>query len=265
MEKREILQKAHDFGFEIVPHRPEKITYELNLDAMLSDDNLDIEDSSNWDWIKSQATSTPTQFDITGKVEGKYFVEGDLTKKPFLTLLHKLVAKESAFRGYKNFNWDFVKKLKLPDVKGEEVLLVNIKSFMKDIEKAIKTDNYDDFTYIWGYDVAVKEAYSAIKDSWPTVIKYGLIVISEGMDAECYLHPLDKYSLECLKGLTWYGDGIDTDTQIFDKWIDQVVPKLPEIDPILLQNMPVDVQACVPSLDSKSAVKPSGIQIRRNR
>lgn len=265
MEKREILQKAHDFGFEIVPHRPENITYELNLDAMLSDDNLDIEDSSNWDWINSQATDTPTQFDITGNVEGKYFVKGNLTKRSFLTLLHKLIAKESGFRDYKDFNWNFVKKLNLPDVKGEEVLLVNIKSFMKDIEKAIKTDNYDDLTYIWGDDVAIKETYSAIKDSWPTIIKYGLIIITEGMDAECYLHPLDKYSLDCLKGLTWYGDSFDTDTKIFDKWIDQVVPKLPEIDPILLQNIPVDVQACVPSLDSKSVVKPSGIQIRRNR
>lgn len=265
MEKREIIQKAHDFGFQISLHRPEEITYELNTNIMLSEGNFDIEDSDNWDWLKNQTTDTPAQFGVAGKVEGKYFVKSNLTAKAFLELLHNLVAKESAFRKYKDFNWDFVHNIKLPNAKGEEVLLVNIQSFMKDMEKTLKTDDYGDLTYIWGDDISIQETYSVIKKSWPTTIKYGLIIIQESMDAECFLHPLDKFSLNCLKGLTWYGEGIDTDTEIFDKWIDEVVPKLPEIDPVLLKAMPVDVQACVPSLESKSVVKPSGIEIRRNR
>jgi hypothetical protein len=264
-ETKKLVEKVKKYGFEIIPKRFEKITYQVNLDVMLSEGNYDFQNFDNWDWEKSDNSESYSTllYDVVGYVKGNYVVKGDVAPAKINDVLVTMVAQESAYRMLKNFNWSFANSMKLPNPKGECVLLIDIPTLKKEMEEAIKNDNYDSFSSIWSDDDP-QDFLDSLNKNWPIEIKYGIAILEDGMDPEADLHPLDQLSLESLKNLTWYGDGRDTDTEIFNKWVDETIKSVPSLNYRLLSGVPIDIQSFVPTKKSKAVIKQSGLDFRKD-
>lgn len=264
-EAKKLVEKVKEYGFEIIPKRFEKITYQVNLNVMLSEGNYDFQNFDNWDWEKSDNSESYSTllYDIVGCIKGNYVVKGDVAPTKINDVLATMVAQESVYRMLKNFNWDFVNSMKLPNPKGECVLLIDIPTLKKEMEEAIKNDNYDSFSSIWSDDDP-QAFLDYLNTNWPIEIKYGIAILEDGMDPEADLHPLERFSLESLKNLTWYGDGQDTDTDIFNKWVDETIKFTPSLNYRLLNGVPIDIQSFVPTKKSKAVIKQSGLDFRKD-
>lgn len=165
----------------------------------------------------------------------------------------------------KNYNWQVVDDLTIPNVKHEELLIIDIPRFKEELKQEIDSNGIiRNTTHLWGDPYTLKNVNTTldlINDNWPLEIKYGLIIIEEGMDTLCYLHPLSTNDLSILIGLPW----CENDSKVLDAWLKDLVTQLPTIVNYADELLPIDVKRCVPKLGSKSVVKCGGIQLRRDR
>ena len=243
---KDLMEKANNLKLRITATCNKTNTYVLNLN-MITDTPTFNEESLDYTgkyWTEVSSHSNSILYSISGTLDKKQIKYKNLDKITLVRTLRKLVMFHEAQSKYKDFDWSFIQSLVLPDV-SEKLYLVDLNPYKDDVRNDV------DIHSVWGSLPDNDEVY-ALLTQLPNVLKYGLIIIQDGMDPDCYLHPLDKQDLLSLKGLVW---DTESDTKQFDNWIDQIVEKVPDIDTSLLTDMPVEVTACVPDDDSKAIVK----------
>lgn len=147
------------------------------------------------------------------------------------------------------------KLLSIPFQKNSEMsfILVDIKAYLADLKRDIQLDrNNEDWhksriTSVWS-STDPEEGLAHMKDFGS---EYGLIMLGDGMDPECYLHTLNKSEMQAMAELKPYE---------LDPEASGYCAKLAKICTDDVASDCVDVQSAVPSKYSPAVLK-SNIQL----